>query len=66
VAILRRKTYLIQPVIQLSMCDEGFLSPQGVAGEVRGEYKSLLLISLTNQLANCFGVWQKTFWYPHF
>ena len=62
VAILHRKTYLIQPVIQLSKFNR---APQGVVSGVRGEYpkKKIIfrLLLLTNQLANYYGVWQKNF-----
>ena len=59
VAILRRKTYLIQPVIQLSKFNR---APQGVAVGVRGEYpteKKFSLFALTNQLGTFFGVLAK-------
>ena len=50
VAILHRKTYLIQPVIQLSKLGK---APQGVVSGVRGEYPTSknvfhLFLSLTN------------------
>ena len=53
VAVLRRKTYLIQPVIQLSKFNR---APQGVAGGVRGTYpkKKIVfrLLPLNNKVGN--------------
>lgn len=53
VAILHRKTYLIQPVIQLSKFNR---APQGVVSGVRGEYpkKKIVfrLLPLNNKLGN--------------
>ena len=53
VAILHRKTYLIQPVIQLSRFNR---APQGVVSGVRGEYPKMKIVfrlfPLNNKVGN--------------